>query len=69
MWLRFKSLDGKPVFGDMDRRRELMRWSAEVNGVTLDEPSFNRWAAVPLAQAAADPAGVTKLPGYSGGAT
>ena len=60
MWLRFKSLDGKPVFGDMDRRRELMRRSAEMNGVTLDEPSLNRWAAVPFAKAAADPAGVTK---------
>lgn len=33
VWLQFKSLDGKPVFGDMDRRRELMRRSAEVNGV------------------------------------
>jgi hypothetical protein len=61
VWLQFKSLEGKPVFGDMDRRRELMRRFAEVDGVTLDESSLNRWAAVPLAQAAADPAGATKL--------
>jgi hypothetical protein len=59
--LQFKSLEGKPVFGDRDRRRELMRRFAVVEGVTLDESSLNRWAAVPLAQAAADPAGATKL--------
>lgn len=61
VWLQFKSLEGKPVFGDMDRRRELMRRFAEVDGVTLNESSLNRWAAVPLTQAAADPAGATKL--------
>jgi hypothetical protein len=48
--LQFKSLEGKPVFGDRDRRRELMRRFAVVEE-----------AAVPLAQAAADPAGATKL--------
>ncbi len=61
VWLQFKSLEGKPVFGDMDRRREMMHRFAAVDGVSLDESSLNRWASVSLAQAAADPAGATKL--------
>ncbi|TFZ54323.1 hypothetical protein E4V01_25280 [Methylorubrum sp. Q1] len=61
VWLQFKSLDGKPVFGDIDQRRELMRRFAEIDGVSLDDSSLNRWAAVPLQQVAADPAGATKL--------
>ncbi|ESX23421.1 hypothetical protein [Mesorhizobium sp. LSJC264A00] len=42
VWLQFKSLEGKPVFGDMDQRREMMLRFAEVDGVTIDESSLDR---------------------------
>ncbi|MER9316369.1 hypothetical protein NKI31_12805 [Mesorhizobium sp. M0659] len=61
VWLQFKSLEGKPVFGDIEQRREMMLRFAEVDGVTLDESSLNRWASVSLTQAAKDPTGATKL--------
>lgn len=61
VWLQFKSLEGKPVFGDVDRRREMMLRFAKVDGVKLEESSLNRWASVSLADAAKDPAGAAKL--------
>lgn len=61
VWLQFKALEGKPVFGDMDTRRELLRRFAEIDGTGLGEASLNGWAAVPLARVAADPDGSTKL--------
>jgi phosphoglycolate phosphatase-like HAD superfamily hydrolase len=63
VWLQFKSLEGKPVFGDIDVRREMMSRFAKIDGVKFDEGTLTRWAAVPLAQVAADPAGVAKLIG------
>lgn len=39
----------------------MMRRFAEIDGVQIDENAFSKWAAVPLAQVAADPAGIAKL--------
>ncbi len=61
IWLQFKSLEGKPVFGEMDRRRELLRRFAEIEGADLKETSLSGWAAVPLARVAADVNGRAKL--------
>ncbi|GJE19553.1 hypothetical protein [Methylobacterium marchantiae] len=61
IWLQFKSLEGKPVFGDMELRRELLRRFARVDGTDLKETSLTGWAAVPLARVAADLDGSAKL--------
>lgn len=61
VWLQFKSLEGKPIFGDMGRRRELLLRFAEIDGAGLGETSLNGWASLPLARVAADPNGSAKL--------
>jgi phosphoglycolate phosphatase-like HAD superfamily hydrolase len=61
IWLQFKSLEGKPVFGDLNQRRELLKRFAEIGGTDLQESSLNGWASVPLALVAADSSGSTKL--------
>lgn len=61
IWLQFKSLEGKPVFGDLNQRRELLKRFAEIGGTDLKESSLNGWASVPLSLVTADPSGSTKL--------
>lgn len=61
VWLQFKSLEGKPVLGEIDERRELLRRFAQVEGSGLTEAAVDRWAAIPLARIAADPHGTEKV--------
>ena len=61
VWLPFRTLEGKPIFGDVDRRREMMGRFAEIEGSGLTDASLMGWAAIPLARAAADPNGSAKL--------
>ena len=61
VWLQFKSLEGKPFFGDIERRRQMMARFAEIQGVEFYETILTKWAAIPLAQVAADPTGIEKL--------
>ena len=61
VWLQFKSLDGKPVFGTPEQRRELLKRFAEIDGSGLTESAINGWAGVPLARIAADQRGTEKV--------
>lgn len=61
IWLQFKSLEGKPVLGDVERRREMMRRFAAIQGTTLGEASVSGYASISLTAVAADPDGIAKL--------
>ena len=61
VWLQFSSLQGKPVFGSLDERRELLRRFAQVEDSGLTETAVNGWAAISLARIAADSQGTNKV--------
>lgn len=53
LWFQFDSLKSKPLFGDMDRRRELMNRFA-IEGAGFVEADLVGWKAIPLSTIAAD---------------
>jgi len=61
LWLQFKSLEGKPVFGELEERLKLVRLFAEVEGSGLSDASVDKYANVPLSAIAADPAGTSRV--------
>ncbi|MFG1374646.1 hypothetical protein V5F32_20910 [Xanthobacter oligotrophicus] len=61
VWLQLKSLQGKPVFGGIDERRELLRHFAQVEGSGLTEAAADGWPAISLDRIAADPQGTDKV--------
>lgn len=61
LWVQFGSLKGKPVFGDLDKRRELMTRLGSVQGIDFDEGDLSRYRPIPLSKIAADPNGSSKM--------
>ncbi|AWN49541.1 hypothetical protein DK419_27030 [Methylobacterium terrae] len=61
VWLQLKHLEGKPVLGSVEERREIVRRFAEVRDSGLSEAAVDGWATIPLARIAADPRGVEKV--------
>jgi hypothetical protein len=61
LWLQFASLEGKPVFGPLETRRELMRRLGTVHGVQLDEPDLTRYPSIPLSKIGNDPQGLERI--------
>jgi len=61
VWLQLKSLKGKPVFDDIDARRELLRRFAQVEGAGLTDASIDGWPSIPLSRIAADAQGTAKI--------
>ena len=62
IWFQFASLEGKPVFGDLDKRRELMKRFAVIKGADLADADLARGSpSISLSKIAADPDGPAKL--------
>jgi hypothetical protein len=61
LWFQFGSLEGKPVFGSIESRRDLMQHFNSISGVNFTDTDLKRFRAVPLRTIAADPDGTTKL--------
>jgi hypothetical protein len=61
IWLNFKFLDGKPVFGSIDMRRELLNRFSAIEGAGLTEADLANCSSISLSKIAADPKGVDKV--------
>jgi hypothetical protein len=61
LWLQFGSLQNKPVFGALDKRRELMRRFGEIRGAGFVEADLGLYPAIPLSKIAEDPEGLSKV--------
>ncbi len=61
VWLQFAALEGKPVFGSLERRRELMNRFGAVKGAGFVESDLGRYPSIPLGKIAADPDGLPKM--------
>jgi hypothetical protein len=61
LWLQFGPLEGKPVFGPLEKRRELMNRLGAIEGAGLSEPDLRSVRALSLKKVAADPNGLSKL--------
>jgi hypothetical protein len=59
--LQFRYLEDKPVFGPLDKRRELMKRFAAIQGTTLGEADLAKNPALKLSTIAADPDGLSKI--------
>ena len=60
LWFQFDSLKGKPIFADIEMRRELMnRFSIE--GAGFVEADLNGWKSIPLSVIAADSTAVETI--------
>ena len=61
VWLQLKHLDGKPVLGSLDERREIVRRFAQVENSGVTDAVVEGWGTIPLARIAADPRGTEKV--------
>jgi len=61
LWFQFGSLEGKPVFGQFETRRNLMQRFNSISGVDFTDADLKRSRATPLRTIAADPDGATKV--------
>ena len=61
VWIQFGSLANKPVFGNLDTRRELMRRLNEIEGVSLSDADLAKYPSIPLRTITSDPNGANKL--------
>jgi hypothetical protein len=61
VWLQFSTLEGKPIFGPLEKRRELMTRLGAIKGVDLVEGDLKRIPSIALSKIAADPDGLSKL--------
>jgi hypothetical protein len=61
LWLQFGSLQGKPIFGPLEKRRQLMHYFDAIEGAGLSESDLGRYPALPLAKIAADSVGLQKI--------
>ncbi len=61
LWLQFGSLMGKPVFGALEWRRELMRQFTVITNVVLTDDDLIRYPGIALSLIAADPDGAEKV--------
>ena len=61
LWLQFGSLEGKPVFGPLDKRKDLMSRFNTIKGVNFIEADLGRYPSIALTKIAADPEGLSKI--------
>lgn len=61
VWLQLKSLEGKPVLGGLNERREILERFARVEGSGLTNAAVDGWPSIPLKRIAADPQGIEKI--------
>jgi hypothetical protein len=61
LWVQFGSLKGKPVFGDLNKRRELLIRLGSVQGVDFGDADLTRYRPIPLSRIAADPDGLSNI--------
>ena len=61
LWLQFGALQGKPVFGPLDKRRELMTRLGAVEGANLTESDLIKYRSLPLSKIVADKDGLSKI--------
>jgi hypothetical protein len=61
LWFQFGSLENKPVFGPLEKRRALMLQFNAVNGINFTDAELTRFRSVSLRTIAADPEGPKKL--------
>jgi hypothetical protein len=61
LYLQFGALENKPVFGSLERRRELMQHFNAIKGVHFGEGDLTKYRNIPLSTIAADPEGPTKV--------
>jgi len=61
LWLQFGSLQGKPVFGPIEKRRELMNRIGAVDGVNFVDADVQKYPSLPLSKIAANPKGLPKV--------
>jgi hypothetical protein len=59
--LQFKFLEDKPVFGPLDKRREMMKRFAAIQGANLGEADLAKKPALKLSTIAGDPDGLSKI--------
>jgi hypothetical protein len=61
LWFQFGSLENKPIFGSIDKRRELMLKVDAVDGVNFTDADLTKVRSLPLRVIAADPKGPAKI--------
>lgn len=61
IWLQFGALQGKPIFGPLDKRRELMSRFGAIRGTSFVDTDLERYPSIALSKVAADPEGLPKL--------
>jgi hypothetical protein len=61
LWFQFGSLDRKPVFGLLAKRRELMTRFGAVKDAGFVEADLTRYRSIALSKVAADPDGLAKI--------
>ena len=61
IWFQFKSLSGKPVFDDVEMRRELLGKFASVNNSKINDKMLDGYGSLPYGTVALDPDGTTKV--------
>ncbi|SDN43913.1 hypothetical protein SAMN05216360_108143 [Methylobacterium phyllostachyos] len=61
IWFQLKSLSNKPIFDDLDMRRELLHRFAAVNNSNLTQQMLNGYGSLPYGVVARDPDGTKKL--------
>jgi hypothetical protein len=61
LYIQFKALEGKPVFGSLESRRELMERFNAIQGVNFTEADLNKYKFISLKTIANDPNGVASL--------
>lgn len=61
LYIQFGALVGKPVFGSVEARRELMHLFASIAGVVLTDAQLEKYPGILLNKIASDPQGLLKL--------
>ena len=61
VWVQVGQMKGRPVFGDVETRRELLARFGKVAGASLGEQDLDRLPGVTFAAIAADTDGLKKV--------
>jgi hypothetical protein len=61
LYLQFGSWSGRPVFGSLESRRELVKRFGAVNNANFDETTFKRYPSLSLRRILRDPDGPSKI--------
>jgi len=61
LWLQFASLANRPIFGPIEKRRELSQRFNTVNGVNFTDADLAKYPTISLNTIAADPDGLNKV--------